>query len=81
MEEAEAEAEEVEVVAEAVAEEGAVEESVSPVVFLGFRGSEKRLEETDIVQECGFPPFCRNVEEMPGCTISCNSGSDTRFSV
>ena len=55
----EAEAEEVEVVAEAVAEEGAVEESVSPVVFLGFRGSEKRLEETDIVQECGFPPFCQ----------------------
>ena len=71
-----------EVAAEAVEEVGeAEEESVSPAVLSGFRGSEKRLEETDIVQEYGFPPFCRIVEEMPGCTISCNSGSDTRFSV
>ena len=39
---AEAVAEVEEEVVEAVAEEGAVEESVSPVVFLGFRGSVER---------------------------------------
>lgn len=57
-------AEEVAEVAEVEVAEVA-EESVPPAVLSGLKGSAKRHEATDIVQEYGIPPFCRTAEEIP----------------